>query len=210
MAGEYSPAWRPHYHIIIFGYDFPDKQRTLPGDIGQDYYISPQCTRLWPQGNHIITDANFDTAAYCARYITKKITGPLAEDHYRRTIIDVDEVTGEIYFMGDTVLEPEYARMSRGRKSLGQSGSGIGAGWYEKYKSDCYPSDFLIKDGKKIPVPKYYDKLLELEEPFKLAQIKQERENRAILNAAETTPERLDQRLRCKLAQQKTLRRDKI
>jgi len=38
---------------------------------------------------------------------------------------------------------------------------GIGAEWYQQYSSDAFPSDFLIADGKKFSVPKYYLNKLE-------------------------------------------------
>lgn len=38
---------------------------------------------------------------------------------------------------------------------------GIGASWFNRYRSDVYPSDFLISRGKRIVPPKYYDALLE-------------------------------------------------
>ena len=37
---------------------------------------------------------------------------------------------------------------------------GIGTEWFDKYQSDAFPSDFLISDGKKHPVPRFYNKKL--------------------------------------------------
>lgn len=37
---------------------------------------------------------------------------------------------------------------------------GLGSGWFDRYQSDAFPSDFLVVDGHKVKPPKYYlDKL---------------------------------------------------
>lgn len=38
---------------------------------------------------------------------------------------------------------------------------GIGASWLKKYKTDVYPGDFTILNGRKIRPPKFYDRELE-------------------------------------------------
>jgi len=207
MCGEYGDeTWRPHYHIMLFGYDFPDKQQVQSLQVDQPYYISPFLQKLWDKGNHTITNASWETAAYVARYVTKKVTGDKAEDHYNRLIIDFNEVTGEMNYFNEVNLKPEYAAMSRGRKK----GQAIGAAWYDKYKKDCFPSNYLIKDGRKIPVPKYYQKLLEREDTIMLDQVKQASKIRAIQLEQENTPYRLKQKEHCKIQQQKSIQRNKI
>ena len=37
---------------------------------------------------------------------------------------------------------------------------GLGLTWFEKYKSDIYPGDYVVIEGKKKRVPQYYDYLL--------------------------------------------------
>jgi hypothetical protein len=203
MCGEYGDeSWRPHYHAIIFGYDFPDKMRVQTQEVDNPYFLSAQLAKLWPFGHHMITNATFETAAYVARYCTKKITGDHAEEHYKKEIIDFCEFTGEVYSFIQTQLEPEYATMSRR--------PGIGKDWYKKYKTDCYPSDYLVRNGNKIPIPRYYDKLLEREEEVKLAQIKVSRKIKAMKNKCETTYDRLVAREHCKIKQAETLKRNKI
>lgn len=214
MCGEYGDiSWRPHYHAIIFNYDFRKPQwyrkklhqprqqmQYLPTE--NPYYISSFLSELWPFGNHIITNCNFETAAYVARYCVKKITGDKAEEHYNRLVIDWNEYTGEIYNMQEVQLQPEYATMSRAK--------GIGREWYEIYKDDCYPSNYLIKDGNKIPIPKYYDKLLEKEDEVLYNQVKIERELNIAKRAADLTNEMLEKRHYCKKQQYKQLERTKI
>lgn len=218
MCGEYGDqSWRPHYHAIIFGYDFTQgiqykkewcgkRQQVQVTDVNNPYFISPLLTALWEKGNHILTNATFDTAAYVARYVTKKVNGEKADQHYNRLLIDWNEFTGEIDNFQEVQLEPEYATMSRGRDGK----RGIGHEWYQKYKSDCYPSNYLIKDGSKIPIPNYYDKLLEEEDEVLYKQIKMDRELAIVKHSEDLTPERLKQRHYAKRQQNKTLLRNKI
>lgn len=203
MCGEYGDeTWRPHYHAIIFGYDFPDKIRVQSKDVMNPYFLSAQLSSLWTKGNHMIANATFETAAYVARYCTKKITGEKAEEHYRRTIMDFNEVTGELYEYLEADLEPEYATMSRR--------PGIGKDWYEQFKMDCYPSNFLVRNGSKLPIPRYYDKLLEREDEVQHAFIKGKRKVAAMLRKEDSTPDRLRARELCKTKQAETLTRSKI
>ena len=88
----------------------------------------------------------FESAAYVARYITKKITGPGAEAHY-----------------GDRV--PEYVTMSRR--------PGIGKGWYDKYRSDVYPCDSVtLRGGREMKPPKAYDRYFEVDFPEEMRKLK--------------------------------------
>lgn len=139
-CGEYGDKFgRPHYHSIIFGYDFPDKVHFKNDPLGHKHYISDTLTKLWPYGYHDIGSVTFDSASYVARYALKKINGKQADDHYYHPI------SGEM-------VNPEYATMSRK--------PGIGYSWFQKYKSDVYPHDYCEIDGKKILPPRYYDELL--------------------------------------------------
>lgn len=174
ICSEYVPGLgRPHHHAILFNFDFPDKVLEAKK---KDYceYSSEILDKLWKKGLHSIGEVSFKSAAYCARYVTKKITGPKAKDHYQK----VDYRTGAVY-----QVEPEYITMSRR--------PGIGYDWYQKYKSDCYPKDHLTTEGKYIKVPKYYDKQYEIEYPIKYEEIKEDRRLRAIEFPERSDPERL-------------------
>lgn len=147
-CGEYGELLaRPHYHVLLFNFDFDDKQ-LWKTEGGNKFYVSPSLSRLWMEGHHLIGDVTFETAAYVARYCLKKITGEMAEDHYAGRA-------------------PEYVTMSRR--------PGIGHDWYQKFKSDVYPSDFLVVNGGKVKPPRYFDKLLELEDPKAFEVIKARR-----------------------------------
>lgn len=169
QVGEYgSRRGRPHYHALLFGCNFPDRVFCKKTRSGSRLFTSDILSELWPYGFSSIGDLTFESAAYCARYSVKKITGKAAVKHYGG-------------------LEPEFALMSRGK--LG----GIGKPWFDKYASDVYPTDEVVFRGKKSKPPRYYDKLLEKSNVDLYRRIKDFRyENRK----EEDTPERLAVRAR--------------
>lgn len=174
-CGEYGEKYgRPHYHAILFGCDFPDKQLHRVVN-GHRLYVSPTLEKLWPFGYSSIGTVTFESAAYVARYIMKKVTGDDAETHY--ALVDGD--TGEI--VGSKI--PEYTTMSRR--------PGIAADWFEKYVDDLYPSDYITVRGKKMRVPKFYDRLMEATRPYEMDDIKLERKETAKQHAENNTIERL-------------------
>lgn len=181
-CGEYgSHKGRPHYHACLFNFDFPDKKLWQIKN-GYPLYRSPSLEELWPYGYSTIGEVTFESAAYVARYIMKKITGEAAEEHYQY----VDPETGEIFDR-----KPEYTTMSRR--------PGIGKKWFEQFASDVYPSDFVVVNGKKLKPPKYYDGLFEVEDPDAFNKIKGERRKSAKQHIDNNTPERLIIRERVQL-----------
>lgn len=148
QVGEYGDKLgRPHFHVLIFGYDFPDKVLWKVGSNG-DLYISPTLKELWPYGFSSIGSVTEQSAAYVCRYALKKLSGDLAKQVY-----------------GDRV--PPFVTMSRR--------PGIGRGWYDKWSDDVFPRDFCVSRGKKLAVPDYYTGLLEKSDPVMYASIKEKR-----------------------------------
>ena len=175
MAGEYGENFgRPHFHACIFGYDFHDKKLWQRSPSGSMLYRSADLETLWPFGYSSIGDVNFESAAYVARYIMKKVTGNNAKTHYKQT----DQETGEI-----TNRKPEFNKMSLK--------PGIGYDWYKKYKNDVYPHDYVIIKGKKVKPPKFYDKKYKTDYPYEYDEILYKREINGKLNSEDNTPERL-------------------
>lgn len=155
-AGEYGEKYqRPHYHAILFNFDFPDKEPWKVRN-GHQTWRSSALEELWPFGFSEIGTATFESAAYVARYLLKKKTGAQAVDAYTT----FDRNTGEIY----SERKPEYTTMSRK--------PGLGKGWFDQFKGDAYPSDFVVFAGKKFRPPKYYDSLYELEYPSDFRNLK--------------------------------------
>lgn len=164
LCGEYGPeTFRPHYHAIIFGlhltdlkpwrYNHSEKKVCL-------YYRSDSLERCWsvkdntgiyqPIGNVEITYVNWDTCAYTARYVTKKLYGDGAAFY-------------EIFN-----LEPPFSLMSRK--------PGIGRQYYDD-NPNIFESDYIClateDRGLKFKPPKYYEKLFELVDPSE-AQVRKE------------------------------------
>lgn len=76
LAGEYgSRTSRPHYHGIIYGIglsDFPDIRLFGNNDLNDPYYTSKEFESIWSNGFVMMSDVNYRTCAYVARYVTKK------------------------------------------------------------------------------------------------------------------------------------------
>lgn len=166
-SGEYGSKFgRPHYHAAIFGHCFDDLKLYKRTKIGNSLFISAKLTELWPFGYSTVAELNFQTAAYIARYVVKKINGTLAEnsEHYEY----IDYTTGEVF-----TRKPEYSTMSRR--------PGIAAGWYDKYHTDVYPSDQVIIKGKPVMPPRYYDYMFECSDPIGFQNLKLKREEKRII-----------------------------
>jgi len=192
MAGEYGENFgRPHFHACIFGFDFHDKKLWQRSPSGSMLYRSADLELLWPFGYSSIGDVNFESAAYVARYIMKKVTGKKANQHYS----EIDEETGEI-----NQKKPEFNKMSLK--------PGIGRDFYKKYTSDIYPQDYVILRGKKVKPPKYYDKQYKLDQPFEYDELLYMREKSAKLNSEDNTPERLQAKETVTLAKLQKLKRN--
>lgn len=168
-CGEYGEQLsRPHYHLCVFGFVFSDCYLFKRG--AHALYVSDALTDLWGKGHCTVGDLTFDSAAYVARYCTKKVNGPLADDHYKGR-------------------QPEFSVMSLR--------PGIGADWYRKFKSDCFPSDWLVVNGHKCKPPRYYERLLERENPALLASLREARAE-AVSGDGDSSYRRLLDREKCK------------
>lgn len=190
-CGEYGEqSRRPHYHALLFGFDFADKKPFKKSKDGSDIYTSELLLELWGKGFCTTGAVTFESAAYVARYVMKKITGEAAEKHYQ----SIDPETGEVHR-----LLPEYTTMSLK--------PAIAKGWYSDFRSDVYPSDFMVLRGQKMKPPKYYDRLLEIEDPEAHAAIKARRTEEALLRQGDSTSSRLRVREQVKLAQISHLKR---
>lgn len=176
-SGEYGEDGnRPHHHAILFNFDLPDK--ILYHDAGENsLYTSAILEEIWGNGMCTVGAVTFDSAAYVARYVAKKITGDAATFHYTDFNLDTGEILHE--------REPEFSTMSK------QDG-GIGAKWMEKYHSDVYNYDCVIRNGIKLRPPKYYDKLYEKIKKSDMDVIKLRRRVKAdSVPLSERTTERL-------------------
>ncbi len=210
QCGEYGEKLtRPHYHAALFGYDFQDKE-LLTQQQDHNLYTSQMLSDTWGMGFVTLGELTFESAAYCARYVTKKINGKQAQDHYLRC-----DRYGVAYW-----LQPEYSTMSRGHKSAAckKRGScipgcectgGIGASWYEKFKTDVFPSDEIPVPGSGVykKVPRYYETILANQDADTYAEIKKLRKQFRAAHGAEYTPERLMDKYKVQKAKTNFLKR---
>lgn len=165
MCGEYGELnGRPHYHALLFGVRFADAVLFRKCGSGFNVYTSAVLDRLWGKGFCSIGEVTFESAAYVARYVMKKITGELAEAHY-----------------GGRVAE--FCHMS--------VKPGVGSAWYDKFSPDVFPGDYVIINGKKIRPPRFYSKRFAKEDDDGFAMVAFARDKAARANFGENSEERL-------------------
>lgn len=191
-CGEYgSKTGRPHYHAILFGVDFADKYPHKVQANGTTLYRSKTLEELWTYGHSSIGNVTFESAAYVARYIMKKVNGDLANDHY----MTIDD-NGEVF-----TIKPEYTTMSRR--------PGIAKAWFDKFGADVYIKDEVVmRNGKKMRPPRFYDNQYELLYPDDYQSLKFDRKRNASKFASDNTVERLRVRETCVKAKLSLLKRN--
>lgn len=152
-AGEYGTnTMRPHYHAIIFNYWPDDAELHHCDSRGFGYYYSETLAKLWPYGHHTITKVTWETCAYTARYVTKKLGGQMKG------------------FYDTFNIQPEFSLMSLK--------PAIGRRFYDDNKDIIYdgikPRIYLStpQGGRSFNPPKYYNKLYEVDNPVHSQEIK--------------------------------------
>lgn len=142
-CGEYGEqGGRPHYHALLYGFDFPDKVYYSTRN-GHRVFKSQALEELWGMGRGEVGSVTIESAGYCAQYVQKKQNGDRAFDHYTR----ISPMNGETY-----TVSPEFAVMSRR--------PGIGDEWFHRFAGDVFPSDHVVIDDQSRRVPDFYVKRL--------------------------------------------------
>lgn len=194
LCGEYGgTTGRPHYHVCLFGVGFlADREPAGKSKGGHPLYESATLSKLWGKGRATVQDLTRETAAYCARYTNKKIA----------------EVADRVRVLPDgrTVrLAPEFLLMSRR--------PGLGADWFRKFgRHDVYGGSngaYVDRGGHHVVAPRYFDKLLEVADPARYAEIRERRIEQAnrVQALRESAPTRLAVREQVQQAQHATQRR---
>ena len=164
VVSEYGPkTGRPHYHGIIFGWEFPDIELDPePTQKGNRMFKSELCERIWKKGRCRIGTADTGEAAkYCMDYLGKESSQWIGVDG-----------------------RPDQFKMQSTCPAIGRT-------YYERWGKDIYPDDFIVIDGIKTPVPRVFDKWYEEDDPEGYARIKRKRNAEAIRRAdRENRPER--------------------
>lgn len=164
-CGEYGEEFsRPHFHCAFFGYAFRG-DRVVWKKTGGGFMVdrSAELERLWTFGFSSVGELTFESAAYIARYVVKKVTGRNADKHYQR----VDKETGEIVW-----LEPEFIHMSLK--------PGIGGRWFERFSKEVFPLDRVVVRGVPCKPPRFYDVLYGRVDLAGLIDVKEQRVERAV------------------------------
>lgn len=156
-CGEYgSKTFRPHYHVILYGLDLIKNDKLEfwnKSKSGFKLWRSPFLEKQWKKGYVIVGQVSWDTCAYTARYVMKKVGGVSSDDYIANGV------------------EPEFVLMSRK--------PGIGARFFEDHYKEIYENDEVFvksKDGgRKAKPPKYFDLKYEKLDPERLKEIKDKR-----------------------------------
>lgn len=158
-CGEYGDrSFRPHYHAICFGLALDDLVfYKYDFATGSSLYMSPKLSAIWEKGNVIVGAATWESCAYVARYVTKKLNGAPNVKYFTNCLQ-----------LGLEPMQPEYIVMSR------RPGIGAGADTVN-YDID---SEIFHRPGSPAysgqPL-RYFDRQLEKSDPARLEKIKEKR-----------------------------------
>lgn len=128
-CGEYgSRGKRPHYHLIIFGYDFPDKIEYRRDKKGFMMCRSPTLEKLWTFGISSVLPANMITFGYVTKDMQKLLpiddsrfppfirmsTHPgIGAEGWNRSLTD-----GKLWHVGQSIPLPRYYKKLAEREGL--------------------------------------------------------------------------------------------
>ncbi|AXH76367.1 MAG: replication initiator protein [Microviridae sp.] len=141
-CGEYGrKSYRPHYHVLIFGWSEKREGRKLLSRSSTDnqLYSSDTVNRAWPSGAAVVGDVSLSTCVYVAGYLAKNIG---CKREYDVTCDD-----GEIIRR-----QKEFSLMSRS--------PGLGTGYVKKYHAELIAHDSVIIEGREVSIPRFYDEKL--------------------------------------------------
>lgn len=186
-CGEYGDkSDRPHYHLLLFGYDFADKRHLFQSSPGNVVYESEFLADTWGKGLCSTGSLTFESAAYTARYVMKKWKGKQKSAKYLQWDPETGEVTKD--------LAVEFSAMSRGSGRNDPDPrfrGGIGKAWIEEFHEDVFPRDFVVHKGRKVEVPKFYSAWMEAHHPDVMADVTRARHVLRRAQEENSTPERL-------------------
>ncbi len=117
-SGEYGDkGGRPHYHVILFGYEPPDKQYKFTRN-NRPFFTSKTIADIWKRGQILVGEVDWHTAFYTAKYLQKQLfkdkeVRPFVRMSNRPGIgyDAIDPVwlrSGKCYFNGKSYTIPRY------------------------------------------------------------------------------------------------------
>lgn len=122
-CGEYGgKTFRPHYHIILFGYEPDDWYYWQKSRSGNDIYRSPFLEKEWSMGFVYVERFDLKAVKYCMKYLQKyafekcpeldaKIVKPFSMMSLRPGIGDLSQCsfeTDKVYLGGKSYSLPRY------------------------------------------------------------------------------------------------------
>lgn len=165
-CAEYgSRGLRPHFHLLIFGFDFPDRtywRGHSEHGSGHISYRSITLDECWGLGHAELGSLTYQSASYTARYTQKKIKKNLPEG-----------------------LKPEKSVCVPRRRGLGRD-------HFDKYFKDMYAIDAVIVNDRKQGIPRYYDNLLKKFYPDQFEKIKNQRKENRPQDEFDNSQERMN------------------
>lgn len=87
-CGEYGDEYgRPHFHSCMYNLPLLDLKYYRTNENGDVLYTSDWLSSCWSEGKKsrgfvVVGELNYNSAAYTARYVTKKIKGKHAQEYY--------------------------------------------------------------------------------------------------------------------------------
>lgn len=159
-TGEYSPPpfMRPHYHIALFGYVPQDYRIAGMSGAGNQEYVAEELTRVWGKGRVTFQHWSVGAAKYCADHQAWKLTGDKG-----RNVLVVRDASGVVVF--------ERAREFHACSTR----PGIGRRYYERYGAQDLRQGFSVIDKRQVPVPKYYLRRADIDNPELAAYAREQR-----------------------------------
>lgn len=154
---------RPHYHIIMFNLKVDDLEfwkmsKCEWSKIQNPLFKSKTISNLWKNGHADLNEVNYETCKYVAGYVMKKWKGRDSDEHYM--------LKGQ---------KPPYTFMSLK--------PGIGHAFFEKNKEKFLNEETFWQRTKKgllaLPNIRYFDKLIERDNPEHFEDIKAKRLDKA-------------------------------
>lgn len=87
FAGEYgSRTQRPHVHSIHYNLPITaDMLKHYKSVRGYEYFTCDWLSDIWGKGYVVVGLFSPESAGYVARYVTKKLTGPLQDERFEKT-----------------------------------------------------------------------------------------------------------------------------
>lgn len=174
-CGEYGTEnGRPHYHAIMFNLPIPDKKFICKTNTGGTLYISEMLSKIWKKGIVGVGEVTWESCAYVARYIMKKVG-----DKSNTELYDAMQDFSISKKQGVDLLGriPEFVNMS--------THPGIARNYFEENKDKIYETDEIILPGKNgtprvVKPSTYYDNLFDIDNHEVMQAIKEQRKQVAI------------------------------